>query len=109
VPPGARVVGATALWWAMPDTEFRSYYMLFYRTNPRVADNLTTVSGYLDEFETEYLVFTSTSRMFLERLIPPDKADLAGYLDNSSEQIASFPDDSYGTIEVWRVDRSTRP
>jgi len=109
VPPGARVVGATALWWAMPDTEFRSYYMLFYNTNPKVAEHLTTVSGYLDDFGTEYIVLNRTSRIFLRRLISRDEVDLATYMSGSGERIAYFDDQSYGFIEVWKIDRSKRP
>jgi 4-amino-4-deoxy-L-arabinose transferase-like glycosyltransferase len=108
VPPGARVVGATALWWAMPETEYRSYYMLFYNTNPRVAEHPTSISGYLDSFETEYIIFNRTSRFFLRRLIPTDYFELQGYMLRSGEEIAHFQDDSYGFIEIWKIDRSKR-
>jgi 4-amino-4-deoxy-L-arabinose transferase-like glycosyltransferase len=108
VPPGARVVGATALWWAMPETEYRSYYMLFYNTNQRVAENPTTISGYLDSHETEYIVFNRTSRFFLRRLVPSDYFELDGYLLRSGEEIAHFQDASYGFIEIWKIDRSKR-
>jgi 4-amino-4-deoxy-L-arabinose transferase-like glycosyltransferase len=109
VPPGAKIVGATALWWAMPDTDYRSYYMLFYSTNPRIAERQTTISGYLDSIGTEYIVLNRTSRYFLGRLIPRDQQDLDQYLLGSSEKIYDEPDLSYGWIEVWKVDRSKRP
>jgi 4-amino-4-deoxy-L-arabinose transferase-like glycosyltransferase len=109
VPEDSRVLGATALWWAMPETDYRSYYMLFYRTNPRITDDLTTVSGYLDEFGAEYIVFNRTSRMFLRRLIARDENDLNQYLRSSCTKLAQFDDRSYGFIEVWKVDRTKRP
>lgn len=108
VPPGSHVVGATALWWAMPDTEFRSYYMLFYNTNPRVAEHLTTISGYLDSFGTEYIVLNRTSKFFLRRLIPRDYFEFYGYLLRSGTEVAHLEDDSYGFIEIWKIDREKR-
>ncbi|HWC30796.1 MAG TPA: glycosyltransferase family 39 protein [Dehalococcoidia bacterium] len=109
VPPDAKVVGATALWWAMPDTDFRSYYMLFYSTNINIAEEQTTITNYLDDFGVEYIVLNRTSRMFLRRLISDDEVQFATYLSKSGERIDYFEDRSYGFIEVWRIDRSTRP
>jgi 4-amino-4-deoxy-L-arabinose transferase-like glycosyltransferase len=109
VPPGSKVLGATALWWAMPDTDFRSYYMLFYSTNVKIAEHPTTITAYLDDFGVEYIVLNRTSRMFLLRLIPSDKVELNAYLLKSGERVAYLEDRSYGFIEVWRIDRSTRP
>jgi hypothetical protein len=109
VPPGSKVLGATALWWAMPDTDFRSYYMLFYSTNVKIAEHPTTITAYLDEFGVEYIVLNRTSRMFLLRLIPTDKVELNTYLLESGERVAYFEDRSYGFIEVWKIDRATRP
>jgi 4-amino-4-deoxy-L-arabinose transferase-like glycosyltransferase len=109
VPPDAKVLGATALWWAMPDSDFRSYYMLFYSTNVKVADDPTTITAYLDGFGVEYIVLNRTSRMFLLRLIPSDKVELNTYLLTSGDRVAYFDDRSYGFIEVWKIDRSKRP
>ena len=109
VPKGASVLGATSLAWALPDTNYRSYYMLFYRTNPRTTDHLTTISGYLDEIGCEYIVFNRTSLGFLQRLIQRDKEDLDHYLNSSAEKILHFDNHSYGFIEVWKVDRAKRP
>jgi 4-amino-4-deoxy-L-arabinose transferase-like glycosyltransferase len=109
IPPGSTVLGATSLWWALPETEYRSYYMLFYRTNPRMTNRLTTISGYLDEIEAEYIVLNRTSRWFLQRLIERDKLDLEQYLTSSAERIAYIEDPSYGYIEIWKVDRTKRP
>ena len=109
VPPGSKVLGATALWWAMPDTDFRSYYMLFYSTNVKIAEHPTTITAYLDDFGVEYIVLNRTSRMFLQRLISSDKVELGTYLAKSGDRIDYFDDRSYGFIEVWKIDRSTRP
>jgi 4-amino-4-deoxy-L-arabinose transferase-like glycosyltransferase len=103
VPPDSTVVGATSLWWAMPETEFRSYYMLFYRTNPRTTERFTTIDGYLDEVGTDYVVLNRISRFFLQRLLPRDSQALAQYLETRGEQIAYIEDRSYGWIEVWKI------
>lgn len=109
VPPGSHVLGATSLWWAMPDTEYRSYYLLFYHTNPRIAEKTKTISEVLDGYETEYVVFTRTARFFILRLVPTDYFELSGYLLRSGEEIANLSDPSYGFIEIWKIDRSKRP
>jgi hypothetical protein len=109
VPPESKVLGATALWWTMPETDFRSYYMLFYSTNVRIAEEPTTITAYLDDFGVEYIVLNRTSRMFLRRLISSDEVELAAYLLKSGERVDYFDDRSYGFIEVWKIDRSTRP
>ena len=74
----------------MPDTEFRSYYMLFYNTNPQRGRPSDDDQGYLDEFGTKYIVLNRTSRLFLERLIPRDKVELAAYMSGSGERVAYF-------------------
>jgi hypothetical protein len=83
--------------------------MLFYSTNVRIAEHPTTITAYLDEFGVEYIVLNRTSRMFLLRLIPADKVELNTYLLESGERVAYFEDRSYGFIEVWKIDRATRP
>jgi 4-amino-4-deoxy-L-arabinose transferase-like glycosyltransferase len=109
VPPDAKVLGATALWWAMPDTDFRSYYMLFYSTNVKIAEDPTTITDYLDGFGVEYIVLNRTSRMFLQRLISSDKVEFNAYFAQSGKRVDYFEDRSYGFVEVWKIDRSTRP
>jgi 4-amino-4-deoxy-L-arabinose transferase-like glycosyltransferase len=109
VPPGGKVLGATALWWAVADTDFRSYYMLFYSTNVKIAEEPTTITAYLDSINVEYIVLNRTSRMFLRRLISSDTVELNTYLAKSGERVAYFDDRSYGFIEVWKIDRATRP
>ena len=109
VPPGSHVLGATSLWWAMPDTQYRSYYLLFYHTNPRIAEETKTISQVLDGYETDYVVLTRTARFFLLRLVPTDYFELSGYLLRSGEEIANLEDRSYGFIEIWKIDRSKRP
>ena len=101
VPPGAKVLGATNFWWAMPDSDFRSYYMLYYRTNPRTTDDVTTVPGYLDEFGAEYVVLNFVARLFLPSVNPV----LNAYLEERGEQVAFIPDKTYGFIEIWKINR----
>jgi hypothetical protein len=83
--------------------------MLFYSTNVKIAEHPTTITAYLDDFGVEYIVLNRTSRMFLLRLIPSDKVELNAYLLKSGERVAYLEDRSYGFIEVWQIDRSTRP
>jgi 4-amino-4-deoxy-L-arabinose transferase-like glycosyltransferase len=101
VPPGSKVLGATNFWWAMPDTDFRSYYMLYYRTNPQTTDDVTTVEGYLDEFGAEYVVLNAVARLFLPSVNPV----LNAYLEEHGEQLAFIPDKTYGFIEIWKINR----
>jgi len=42
VPPGAKVVGSTSLWWALRDTDYRSYFMFFYVTSPNAGRHRST-------------------------------------------------------------------
>ncbi|HEX5140016.1 MAG TPA: glycosyltransferase family 39 protein [Dehalococcoidia bacterium] len=101
VPPGSKVLGATNLWWAMPDTDFRSYYMLYYRTNAQTTRDVTTVAGYLDEFGAEYVVLNFVARLFLPSVNPV----LNQYLEERGEQIAYIPDRTFGFIEIWKINR----
>jgi hypothetical protein len=101
VPPGSKVLGATNLWWAMPDTDFRSYYMLYYRTNPQTTRDVTTVAGYLDEFGAQYVVLNFVARLFLPSVNPV----LNQYLEEHGEQIAYIPDRTFGFIEIWKINR----
>ena len=101
VPPGSKVLGATNFWWAMPDTDFRSYYMLYYRTNPRTTDDVTTLEGYMQEFDPDYVVLNFVARLFLPSVNPV----LNAYMEEHGEQIAFIPDKTYGFIEIWKIDR----
>jgi hypothetical protein len=100
VPPGSKVLGATNFWWAMPDTDFRSYYMLYYRTNPRTTDDVTTLEGYMQEFDPDYVVLNFVARLFLPSVNPV----LNAYMEEHGEQIAFIPDKTYGFIEIWKLD-----
>jgi hypothetical protein len=85
----------------MPDTDFRSYYLLYYRTNPQTTDDVTTVAGYLDEFGAEYVVLNYVARLFLPSVNPV----LDQYLESRGERIAMLPDKTYGFIEIWKINR----
>jgi 4-amino-4-deoxy-L-arabinose transferase-like glycosyltransferase len=101
VPPGSKVLGATNFWWAMPDTDFRSYYMLYYRTNPRTTDDVTTLEGYMQEFDPDYVVLNFVARLFLPSVNPV----LNAYMEEHGQQVAFIPDKTYGFIEIWKLDR----
>jgi 4-amino-4-deoxy-L-arabinose transferase-like glycosyltransferase len=101
IPAHAKVLGSTELWWAMPDTDFRSYYMLYYRTNPLTTRQVTNTGGYLDEFGAEYVILDRTSRLFLRPVNP----SLDAYLHDRAERTLLVPDKSFGWIEIWKIRR----
>ncbi|HEX5369841.1 MAG TPA: glycosyltransferase family 39 protein [Dehalococcoidia bacterium] len=101
IPAHSKVLGSTQLWWAMPDTDFRSYYMLYYRTNPLTTDRVTNTAGYLDEFGAQYVVLDSVSRLFLRPVNP----SLDAYLHAHGERILLTYDKSFRQIEIWKINR----
>jgi 4-amino-4-deoxy-L-arabinose transferase-like glycosyltransferase len=101
IPPGSKVVGATRLWWGLRDTDYLSYYMLFYRTNRLTTEHVTTSGGYLDEVGAQYVVLDTVSRFFLRPVNP----ELNRYLESHAERIALLQKPWYGTIEIWRIPR----
>ena len=101
VPPGSKVLGSTQLWWAMPKTDFRSYYMLYYRTNPLTTQNVTDVAGYLDEFGAQYVVLDAVARQFLGPVNP----SLDRYLHDRADRIEYRRDKSFIFIEIWKIRR----
>jgi 4-amino-4-deoxy-L-arabinose transferase-like glycosyltransferase len=108
VPEGSRVVGSTSLWWGMRDYDYRSYFLFFYLTNPDAGPYRTTISGFLDEFQPEYIVLTRLAIGELEKhLIPPDYADWDGWLQRHGTRIARLEGAdarSYGFVDIWRID-----
>jgi hypothetical protein len=106
VPPGSRVVGSTSLWWGLRDTDYRSYFLFFYLTRPDAGSYRTTVSGFLDGFEPDYLVLTELAWEELEEhLVRSDYEELVRYLDDNAslEKVLRGPEyDTYGFVEVWR-------
>jgi hypothetical protein len=110
VPRGARVVGSTSLWWALRDTEYRSYFMFFYLTHPNAGDYRTTISGFLEDFDAEYLVVTRLAAGELaNHLVAKDLADYHAFVDQHATFVISLQGDlvrnSYTFIDVWRFDR----
>ncbi len=109
VPSGSRVVGSTSLWWALRDTEYRSYFLFFYLTAPNARQYRTSISGFLADFNPDYLVLTRLGVEELEKhLVPGDRSDYAGYLSRNATLVRRLEGGdahSYGYVEVWRFDR----
>jgi 4-amino-4-deoxy-L-arabinose transferase-like glycosyltransferase len=109
VPPGSRVVGSTSLWWALRDTEYRSYFLFFYLTNPNAGRYRGKISDYLAAFRPQYLVLTRLAIGELEKhLVASDYADLDVYLVQHATRVVRLEKplygQSYGFIDVWRFD-----
>jgi hypothetical protein len=106
VPPGSRVVGSTGLWWALRDTDYRSYFLFFYLTSPEAGEYRTTISAFLQGLQPDYLVLTRLGVEELQKhLVPADRADYESYLDKNAalvERLDGPEIHSYGYIEVWR-------
>jgi len=106
VPAGSKVVGSTSLWWGFRDTDFRSYFLFFYLTRPDAGPYQQSISGFLREFDPDFLVLTAVGRGELQdHLIPEDYADLDQYLAENAELIhivGGEPFKTYGQVEVWR-------
>ncbi|HLF70696.1 MAG TPA: glycosyltransferase family 39 protein [Dehalococcoidia bacterium] len=107
VPAGSRVVGATSLWWAMRDTDYRSYFLFFYLTRPDSGPYKTTISGFLDDFDPDYLVMTQLADSELtNHLSPTDYEDWQRYLRDHAERIAHLeggPARPYDYVDIWRI------
>jgi 4-amino-4-deoxy-L-arabinose transferase-like glycosyltransferase len=108
VPAGSRVVGSTSMWWGLRDTEFRSYFLFFYLTRPDAGPYKTTISGFLEDFDPDYIVLTRLATGELEKyLIPPDYADLQSYLAANATKVTRIEGPivirAYGFIDIWRV------
>jgi hypothetical protein len=107
VPPGARVVGSTSLWWAMRDTDYHSYFMFFYVTSPDAGPYRDTISGYMDGVRPQYLVLTRLGREELEKhLSAGDKQDFDAYLAAHGrlvQRLEGADAKSYGYVEIWQL------
>ena len=108
VPAGSRVVGATSLWWGLRENEYRSYFLFFYLTRDDAGPYRTTISGFLDAFDAEYVVLTRLAASELdEHLSARDLADWHGYLAEHGEKVARLEGPvaaSYGYVDIWRLD-----
>jgi 4-amino-4-deoxy-L-arabinose transferase-like glycosyltransferase len=108
VPDGARVVGSTSLWWGMRDYDYRSYFLFFYLTNPDAGPYRTTISGFLNEFQPEYIVLTRLAIGELEKhLYAGDYADWDLWMTRHATKVARIEGPaarSYGFIDIWRID-----
>ena len=106
VPAGARVVGATSLWWGMREADYRSYFLLFYLTRP--GPYRTTIGAFLDAFDAEYVVLTRYAASELDtKLSPQDLADWRAYLERHGRKVARLEGPvaaAYGYVDIWRLD-----
>jgi 4-amino-4-deoxy-L-arabinose transferase-like glycosyltransferase len=107
VPVGSRVVGATSIWWAMRDTDYRSYFLFFYLTRPDSGPYKTTISGFLNDFDPDYLVMTQFADSELtNHLSPTDYEDWQRYLRDHAERVAHLeggPARPYGYVDIWKL------
>jgi 4-amino-4-deoxy-L-arabinose transferase-like glycosyltransferase len=107
VPPGSKVVGSTSLWWAMRDTDYRSYFMFFYVTSPHAGPYRDTISGFLDEVKPQYLVLTRLGQEELDKhLSDADRRDLEAYKEAHGQlvkRLEAADARSYGYVEIWRL------
>jgi hypothetical protein len=109
VPAGSRVVGSTSLWWGMRDTEFRSYFLFFYKTRPDAGADKTTISGFLQDFDAEYLVLTRLAIGELDtHLSQHDKDDWHAYMREHATLVKRIEGPvviaAYGFIDIWRLE-----
>jgi hypothetical protein len=110
VPPGSRVVGSTSLWWGLRDTEYRSYFLFFYLTRPDAGQYKTTISGFLEDFDAEYLVLTRLAAGELEtHLSARDFADYQSYMRANATHVTRIEGPivikAYGFIDVWKLEK----
>jgi hypothetical protein len=107
IPPGARVVGATSMWWGLRDTDFRSYFLMFYVTRDDAGPYRKTLSGFLSEFQPEYLVLTRIAGQELDKhLAPADNAAWQAYLKEHATKLRRIEGPAargYGYVYVWKV------
>jgi hypothetical protein len=107
VPAGSKVVGSTSLWWALRDTDYRSYFMFFYLTSPNAGRYRTTIGGFLDDVRPQYLVLTRLGQEELDKhLSPADRQDLDAYKASNATLVKRLEGNearSYGYVEIWRL------
>ena len=110
VPAGSRVVGSTSLWWGMRDMDYRSYFLFFYLTRPDAGPYKTTISGFLEDFEPEYLVLTRLAAGELEtHLIARDFDDYRRYMEAHATLVKRIEGPvvikAYGFIDIWKFEK----
>jgi 4-amino-4-deoxy-L-arabinose transferase-like glycosyltransferase len=107
IPPGARVLGATSMWWGLRDTDFRSYFLMFYLTRGDAGAYRKTLSGFLSEFQPQYLVLTRIAGQELDKhLAPSDNAAWQTYLKEHATKLRRIEGPAargYGYVDVWKV------
>lgn len=108
VPPGSSIVGSTSLWWALRDTDYRSYFMFFYVTSPHAGKYRNTISGFLSEVQPQYLVLTRLGQEELDKhLAANDRRDLEAYKAAHARLVRRIDGGdarSYGYVEIWRLE-----
>jgi 4-amino-4-deoxy-L-arabinose transferase-like glycosyltransferase len=108
VPAGSRVVGATSLWWGLHDTDYRSYFLLFYLTRGDAGPYRETIGGFMQKFNPQYLVLTRIAGQELEKhLSPPDLQDWQAYMAAHAHKIVRIEGPEargYGYVDVWKLE-----
>lgn len=109
VPEGSRVVGSTSLWWALRNTDYRSYFLFFYLTHPNAREYRTTIDAYLRDSGAEYLVINRLAAGELaQHLVPKDFADYDAYMRTHARLVMALHGDllrsSYGFIDIWKLE-----
>ncbi len=104
VPEGSRVVGSTSLWWALRDTDYRSYFLFFYLTRDDAGPYRQTIPEFMQSFDAEYLVLTRLAQEELEKhLSERDRRDLDDYVDSHGTPVGRVETKSYGYVDIWRL------
>ena len=108
IPPGARVVGATSMWWGLRDTDYRSYFLFFYLTREDAGEFKKSLSGFLSEFQPQYLVLTRIAGQELDKhLAPAENAAWQAYLKDHATKLTRIEGSQargYGYVDVWKLE-----
>jgi hypothetical protein len=105
LPPGSRVVADNRMWPSLRDLDVRSFLLLFYWTNPRIAgEELTDLAGAMERIDADYLLISPLTRDILANLTPQDQAVFEGYLAEHGRLLGTAAEPPYGPIEVYALE-----
>jgi 4-amino-4-deoxy-L-arabinose transferase-like glycosyltransferase len=108
IPAGSRVVGATSLWWALHDTDYRSYFLFFYLTRGDAGKYRETIDGFMQKFDPQYLVLTRIAGQELDKhLSPPDLQAWHAYMAAHAHKVVRIEGPEargYGYVDVWKLE-----
>lgn len=108
IPPGSRVVGSTASWWGLRDTDYRSYFLFFYLTRDDAREYKKSLSDFLSEFRPQYLVLTRIAVEELNKhLAPAEKVAWQTFLKDHATKLQRIDGPlarGYGYVDVWKLE-----